>query len=159
MKISAFLLVSLLQGTMPMAAGSGLKHRYLEDAYYDAAAAVVDDTAVVAEEAVDDLVEEEVVDDAIAANYSGTSVSYNATVVDRVKDYSASTYQSVPAEWTEGQWELFAALMFVFGIFSSLFSFFFIFPCCFPSVARTAYARMITEDCIEDPKKFKLIIK
>ncbi len=139
-----------------LAAGSGLKHRYLGDAYY---AAAVDDT--VAEQAVDDLVEEEAVDDAIAANYSGTSDSYNATFVNRVKDYSASTYQSVPAEWTEGQWELFAALMFAFGIFSSLFFFFFVFPCCCPSVARTAYARLITEERLvtEDTKKVKLIIK
>lgn len=157
MKISAtILLISVLLAAIFTAdASSNLRLRHLEDAGADGDDAVaagddaVAEEAEEAEEAGDDAV---AVDDAVADDY----VTYNGTMTDRVKDYSVSTYQSVPAEWSNEQWGFFAALMFVFGMISSLFFFFFVFPCCCPRAMRTAYARFIAD---EDTKKVQLIKK
>ncbi len=121
--------------------------RRLEDA-----AAAGDDVAVAGDDVVvagDDVTETG--DDAYLASNETLSVYYNNTVVDRVK----GTYQAVPAEWSKEQWGFFAALMFIFGMISSLFFFFFVFPSCCPKTARNAYARFIISN--QDEKDWKRV--
>mmetsp|Transcript_20462 Transcript_20462/g.30388 ORF Transcript_20462/g.30388 Transcript_20462/m.30388 type:complete len:159 (+) Transcript_20462:213-689(+) len=76
------------------------------------------------------------------------------TIQDRTKEYVVShaqtSYSDIPAEWDRDQWIFFAIAMFVFGGFSSLCCLLFVLPCCCPNVMKTAYARCIAPQHMEE---------
>jgi hypothetical protein len=97
---------------------------------------------------------------------SDTSDGDDASYVDDASNSTLTSlldkimynYATSPDEWQTNEWVVFAVLMFLFGSIASMFFMCFVFPCCCPAKARTAYAHCIAPRLVEeDPKKVRLI--